>query len=249
MENINTLKAKIDTKVTRFVLLSVVTGGIYPMMWLYLNQPKLTEHMKNEFVARDYPLWLAIVTGFGWLLSDFGIAISDDVTVLDLVARVLSLASTVMIIVWAFKAKTALQTYALTEFKFELKVVSNSGGRSGGLYVFDVKYKTFDPQFGVKREDIFQLHTYIGQYGNGDLIKGCGFIYPISENRWNALNMDKRQGMISDVIHQQGKDIPFHLLFLKISNDSDPEFNKRMSEECRMFIENINMKVLKNENR
>lgn len=40
MENINTLKAKIDTKVTKFILLSVVTGGIYPMMWLYLNQPK-----------------------------------------------------------------------------------------------------------------------------------------------------------------------------------------------------------------
>lgn len=122
MENINTLKAKIDTKVTKFVLLSVVSGGIYPMMWLYLNQPKLTEYMKNEFVARDYPLWLAIVTGFGWLLSDIGIAISDDVTVLDLVARVLSLASTVMVIVWAFKAKTALQAYALNEFKFELKM-------------------------------------------------------------------------------------------------------------------------------
>ncbi|HBS0497715.1 TPA: restriction endonuclease [Klebsiella pneumoniae] len=119
----------------------------------------------------------------------------------------------------------------------------------GGMYVFDVKYKTFDPQFGVKREDIFQLHTYIGQYGNGGLIKGCGFIYPISENRWNALNMDKTHGVISDEIHQQGKDIPFYLLFLKIPNNSDPEFNKRMSEECHMFIENINAEVLKNGNR
>ena len=61
--------------------------------------------------------------------------------------------------------------------------------------------------------------------------------------------MDKTQGVISDVIHQQGKDIPFHLLFLKIPNNSAPEFNKRMSEECHMFIENINTKVLKNENR
>ena len=87
MENINALKNKIDTKVAKFVLLSVVTGGIYPMMWLYLNQPKLTEHMKNEFVAKDYPLWLAIVTGFGCLLSDIGIAVSDNVTVFDLVAK------------------------------------------------------------------------------------------------------------------------------------------------------------------
>ena len=122
MENINTLKAKIDTKVTKFVLLSVVTGGIYPMMWLYLNQPKLTEHMKNEFVARDYPLWLAIVTGFGWLLTDISYSVSESETVLDHIATLLSVASTVMVIVWAFKAKTALQAYALNEFKFELKM-------------------------------------------------------------------------------------------------------------------------------
>ena len=64
----------------------------------------------------------------------------------------------------------------------------------GGLYVFDVKYKAFDPQFGVKREDLFQLHTYIGQYGNGASIKGCGFVYPISEERWASLNLDKTQG-------------------------------------------------------
>ncbi|MBH0741471.1 DUF4234 domain-containing protein [Salmonella enterica] len=119
---VNMLKNTINTKVSNFVLLSIVTGGIYPMMWLYLNQTKITEETKNEFVAKDYPLWLAIVTGFGWLLSDIGIAISDDMTAFDYVANLLLLASAVMIIVWAFKAKSALQTYALNEFKFELKM-------------------------------------------------------------------------------------------------------------------------------
>lgn len=122
MENINALKNKIDTKVAKFVLLSVVTGGIYPMMWLYLNQPKLTEEMKSDFVAKDYPLWLAIVTGFGWLLSDIGMAVSDNVTVFDLVAKLLMYASMVMFLVWVFKAKNALQAYALNKFKFELKM-------------------------------------------------------------------------------------------------------------------------------
>lgn len=137
MENINTLKAKIDTKVTKFVLLSVVTGGIYPMMWLYLNQPKLTEETKNEFVAKDYPLWLAIVTGFGWLLSEIGIAISDDMTAFDYIANLLSLASAAMIIVWAFKAKKALQTYALNEFKFQLKM------NSFYTFIFNIYYITY----------------------------------------------------------------------------------------------------------
>lgn len=122
MNDINLLKNNLDTKVLNFVLLTAITGGIYPLMWLFLNQSKLTEQMKNGFVAKDYPLWLAIVTGFGWLLSDIGIAISEDVTVLDLISRVLSLASTVMIIVWAFKAKSALQAYVLNEFKFELRM-------------------------------------------------------------------------------------------------------------------------------
>lgn len=122
MENINKLKNKIDTKVMNFVLLSVVTGGIYPMMWLFLNQSKLTEEMRIEFVAKDYPLWLAIVTGFGWLLIDVSYAVSDTETVLEHIATLLSVTSAVMLIVWAFKAKSALQAYALNEFKFELKM-------------------------------------------------------------------------------------------------------------------------------
>lgn len=122
MENINVLKNKIDTKVLKFVLLSFATGGIYPLMWLYLNQPKLTEEMKSDFVAKDYPLWLAVVTGFGWLLSDIGMAVSDNVTVFDLVAKLLMYASMVMFLVWTFKAKKALQAYALNEFRFELKM-------------------------------------------------------------------------------------------------------------------------------
>lgn len=131
------LKDSINIKVPSFVLLSIVTGGIYPMMWLYLNQSKITEEIKNDFVAKDYPLWLAIVTGFGWLLSDIGIAISDDMTVFDYIANLLSLASAVMIIVWAFKAKGALQTYALNKFKFELKM------NPFYTFIFNIYYITY----------------------------------------------------------------------------------------------------------
>jgi len=114
----------------------------------------------------------------------------------------------------------------------------------GGLYVFDVKYKAFDPQFGVKREDLFQLHTYIGQYGNAALVKGCGFIYPISEHRWNSLRLDKSHGLISDVIRQQGLEIPFRILFLKIPDNESPQFSRFMSEHCRMFMDTLQSKIL-----
>jgi hypothetical protein len=91
-------------------------------MWLFLNQRKLTEAMKDNFVDNNYPLWIAIATGLGWFLSDFSYEISDKETILDHIATLLSFATCVMYIVWGFKAKTALQNYILKEFKFELKM-------------------------------------------------------------------------------------------------------------------------------
>ena len=122
MNDINSLKNTLDTKVLNFVLLTIVTGGIYPLMWLFLNQGKLTEAIKNNFVDSNYPLWIAIATGLGWLLSDVGIAISESENIFDHISTLLSFASVVMYIMWGFKAKVALQAYVLKEYKFELKM-------------------------------------------------------------------------------------------------------------------------------
>ncbi|WP_233960204.1 MULTISPECIES: hypothetical protein [Enterobacterales] len=122
MNDINLLKNNLDTKVLNFVLLTAVTGGIYPLMWLFLNQRKLTEAIKNNFIDNNYPLWIAVATGLGWFLSDFSYEVSDEDTILDYIAALLSFASVVMYIVWGFKAKVALQAYVLKEFKFELKM-------------------------------------------------------------------------------------------------------------------------------
>ena len=118
--------------------------------------------------------------------------------------------------------------------------------REGNLYVFDVKYKTFNRQNGVKREDLFQLHTYIGQYGNEAPIKGCGFVYPITEEKWAALELDKTQGLIEDVICQQSKKIPFFVTFLKIPTTPKNEermcsetFKDQMSKACSEFLNTL----------
>ncbi len=101
----------------------------------------------------------------------------------------------------------------------------------GGFYVFDVKYKTYNGQDGVKREDLFQLHTYIGQYGNNGPIKGCGFIYPISDDQ-----LRESSGLISDVLRQQGNEIPFYVVFLPIPNVSHDQFNNDMKKQCDLFV-------------
>lgn len=112
-----------------------------------------------------------------------------------------------------------------------------------GLYIFDVKYKTFDSRFGISREDLFQLHTYIGQYANEAQIKGCGFIYPISEKNWRSLNLDSTNGVISSVIKQHGVDIPFHVVFFKITED-DFNFNLSMRNESVDFCTRIKEKII-----
>ena len=119
-----------------------------------------------------------------------------------------------------------------------------------GLYIFDVKYKTFNTKRGVKREDLFQLHTYIGQYGNEKPLSGCGFIYPISEDKWNKHNLNESHTLISDEIEQQGRKIPFHVLFLKIPKeplknaDNKKTFNELMKEQCDSFIKTFKSEIL-----
>lgn len=113
-----------------------------------------------------------------------------------------------------------------------------------GVYIFDVKYKAFDSRFGVNREDIFQLHTYIGQYANEAKVKGCGFIYPISQNKWASLNLDSTNGLISSVIKQHGEDISFHVAFFKIPED-DSNFNQLMREECLEFCKRVREKIMR----
>ncbi|MBN2862372.1 MAG: restriction endonuclease [Bacteroidales bacterium] len=115
---------------------------------------------------------------------------------------------------------------------------------NSGIFVFDVKYKTFDPRFGIKREDLFQLHTYLGQYGNGAPVSGCGFIFPVSEVKWIELNLDQSDGMISDTVEQHGKKIPFHVLFLKIPDNKATDFNRLMNEQCRIFMDEFQENVL-----
>ena len=100
---------------------------------------------------------------------------------------------------------------------------------NGGFYVFDVKYKTYDHRYGVKREDLFQLHTYIGQYGNDGPIKGCGFIFPMPD--------DQLQELDPVILHQHKKEIPFYVVFLPIPNDNHLQFNNDMKKQCDCFVE------------
>lgn len=101
----------------------------------------------------------------------------------------------------------------------------------GATYVFDVKYKSFDFTHGVSREDLFQIHTYVGQVANRYPVAGCGFIYPIRESRWDKRGLDTNQGIFSESISLGGRLIPFHVAFLKI-----PEQGSIPDEHCAILF-------------
>ncbi len=104
-----------------------------------------------------------------------------------------------------------------------------------GFYVFDVKYKSFDKRYGVKREDLFQLHTYIGQYGNRNTINGSGFIYPSRE---------KENKIISRTINTMGVNIPFHICLLSIPEEKDGKlFNKLFKSKCEEFVTTLKQRL------
>lgn len=119
---------------------------------------------------------------------------------------------------------------------------------NGGVYVFDVKYKYFSTSKvpgqlgGVDRNDIFQLHTYVGCYGNDNEVKGCGFIYPVKYDRWEKdfnFSSDKGCDSFQGTIRQHGKEIPFYVVFIQIPKDGSGNFIPDMNSAKKSFIEKM----------
>jgi 5-methylcytosine-specific restriction endonuclease McrBC regulatory subunit McrC len=107
-------------------------------------------------------------------------------------------------------------------------------------FIFDVKYKNFDFIYGTNREDLFQLHTYVGQYGNEVATKACGFIYPISSSRWNSSSLEKDKPFIQSKIKILGFEIDFYILFIIVPNDKSENYRSEFANNTELFLKTIN---------
>ena len=142
----------------------------------------------------------------------------------------------------------------LLESKFENRIDIATGGFSfrrklepdiffnhnGKGFLFDVKYKSFDFIYGVSRDDLFQLHTYIGQYGNNTPIKACGFIYPISESNWKKNGFKSNDVYLKDSISVMNKEVEFYIVFIKIPENNSEEYHIQFSGNNEAFLNAIN---------
>ena len=114
-------------------------------------------------------------------------------------------------------------------------IVINRGQGNNGkidIEVYDVKYKHFDTRYGIKREDLFQLHTYVLYLSNDYNVQSCGIIYPQSENV-----IADTESLILHPYYSNG--IPLHVFFLNIPSPSE-NFKTEMDESKRLFIRKFN---------
>ena len=116
MSTITELKDTINTKTVNLVLLTIATGGIYPILWLYKNSSILESITKKKISDNNFIIWLAVCVGLGGALAGTG------EEALDIIAGLLTIGSWVLYIIWSFKAKASLQEYALNEHKIDLRM-------------------------------------------------------------------------------------------------------------------------------
>lgn len=122
MSTITDLKDQIETKSVDLILLTIATAGIYPILWLYNNYQVIDKITKTRTADNIFVIWIAVCVGLGGALSGTG------EEVLGIIGGILSIASGILYIVWAFRARKALQEYALNEHKIDL--------RMNGFYTF-----------------------------------------------------------------------------------------------------------------
>ncbi|MGK16404.1 hypothetical protein D9F53_17530 [Escherichia coli] len=114
------------------VLLGAATYGVYPLMWLYKYQDTIMDETRQRFSSSAMIIWMAVCLGISAMLKmAFPVQIDEYGDVYGYsrgaetmygIATLVSLVWIILTIIWAFRARAALQQYALTQFRFELKM-------------------------------------------------------------------------------------------------------------------------------
>ena len=120
------LKETINTTTLKLVLLAIVTGGIYLLLWMYRHCANIEQITKSKIAGETFFIWVAVLCGLGSQFQTIG----GDASV---IGSILVFAYSVLVIVWAFKARKALEQCAVSH-KIFLKM--------GTLYtiLFNVLY-------------------------------------------------------------------------------------------------------------
>lgn len=121
MKNIKTLPNIVGFNTFQFVFLSIVTLGVFPLIWLYNAQKRFYAAFGNEPWEPIFPLVLPAITGLLYLFSN-----SALLSGLPTVSFILDLTDALIIagawVYWSFVMRNALVMYVAKHYQFELKI-------------------------------------------------------------------------------------------------------------------------------
>jgi len=103
----------------------------------------------------------------------------------------------------------------------------------GSVDVFDVKYKQYNFIYGVDRDDLFQINTYVAHILNTRLVRRCGFIFP--------LEAEQIIGKVNPKIHELNiaeKKVAFEIHFFEVPNDSCESYSIEFMNKVDKFYNN-----------
>ncbi|MCD9005419.1 hypothetical protein LDO31_04045 [Luteimonas sp. XNQY3] len=150
---ITDLKDETDTRTLNLALLTFPTAGAYPLMWLWRNWRPFDRITGHRTASDLWVIWIAICLGMSATLWGDG---SAQIQVF--LGGALVLAGNVLYIIWAFRAKAALQDYAAREHGLDLRL------NAFYAFLFNVYYINYcinDLPNALQRQEM--LSKYRGQ--------------------------------------------------------------------------------------
>jgi hypothetical protein len=121
---VSELKKAINLPTLKFVLFSIITAGIYPILWIakYSNMIKETFEIEDNNFPKNYDFYLAISVGLGLYLKSLVIY---DMGFMRL-GMFCSLISWILYIIWSFKIQKAILKYTKEKMNIEYKMHSTN---------------------------------------------------------------------------------------------------------------------------
>ena len=113
MSDISTLKEKINIKTFHFLLLSMLTLGLYSYVWLYRVSTAVEEVTRTKVMTETFLVGFLTLSGLGTLLIVIPVAYTEELSLLWNVTTLL------VSLVWCFRVRRAIRAYALAKYNFE----------------------------------------------------------------------------------------------------------------------------------
>ncbi|AOV98212.1 hypothetical protein A9798_15480 [Edwardsiella hoshinae] len=155
MNDISLLSQRLNTPTLNFVLLSIVTCGIWPLLWIYKKQDSISSTTGMPLYGHGFVIGLAICIGVSHQLAALAPTEMYDTDAngdfLSILCFLFSVAGGAMYVIWAFKAREVLRSYALHHFHFDLKM---NAFYTVIFNVFYINYCINDMQNALRKHEV-----------------------------------------------------------------------------------------------